>query len=142
MNNKGQSLAIFIIFIPIFIMVGVIVIDVYNAKLEARKLDDINKMVIKYGLDHIEEDPYNDMVNLIYKNDDEIDSYKIDIDLDQIKVVMNKTTKGFFGRIIGKEIYTVESNYRGYIENDKKIIEKGVWLDEKTSSEGNFYFFL
>lgn len=125
MNNKGQSLAIFIIFIPVFIMIGVIVIDVYNAKLEARKLDDINKMVIKYGLDHTEEDPYNDMVNLIYKNDDEIDSYKIDIDLNQIKVVMNKTTKGFFGRIIGKEIYTVESNYRGYIENDKKIIEKG-----------------
>lgn len=127
MNNKGQSLAIFIIFVPVFIMIGVLVIDVYNAKLESRKLDDINKMVIKYGLDHIEEDPYNDMVNLIYKNDDEIDDYKIEINTEEqtIKIVIKKTTNGFFGRIIGKEIFTEESNYYGYIKNDKKIIEKG-----------------
>lgn len=126
MNNKGQSLAIFIIFVPVFIMIGVLVIDVYNAKLESRKLDDINKMVIKYGLDHIEEDPYNDMVNLIYKND-EIDDYKIEINTEEqtIKIVIKKTTNGFFGRIIGKEIFTEESNYYGYIKNDKKIIEKG-----------------
>lgn len=127
MNNKGQSLAIFIIFVPVFIMIGVLVIDVYNAKLESRKLDDINKMVIKYGLDHIEEDPYNDMVNLIYKNDDEIDDYKIEINTEEqtIKIVIKKTTNGFFERIIGKEIFTEESNYYGYIKNDKKIIEKG-----------------
>lgn len=127
MNNKGQSLAIFIIFVPVFIMIGVFVIDVYNAKLESRKLDDINKMVIKYGLDHIEEDPYDDMVNLIYKNDDEIDDYKIEINTEEqtIKIVIKKTTNGFFGRIIGKEIFTEESNYYGYIKNDKKIIEKG-----------------
>ena len=52
------------------------------------KLDDINKMVIKYGLDHIEEDPYNDMVNLIYKNDYSTD-LKESLDLKVLQHLLN-----------------------------------------------------
>ena len=58
LGNKGQSLAIFVIFIPVFIMIGTLVVDVCYAKYNARRLDNIAKEVLRYGLKHIEEEPW------------------------------------------------------------------------------------
>ena len=126
LNSKGQSLAIFVIFVPVFIMIGTLVVDVSFARYNARKLDNINKLVINYGLEHIESDPYDTMVDLIYKNDSEVDDYEIKINLEEKKMNVNisKSTKGFFGSIVGKEIYKEKSSFIGYIKDDKKIIEK------------------
>ena len=126
LNSKGQSLAIFVIFVPVFIMIGTLVVDVSFARYNSRKLDNINKLIINYGLDHIESDPYNNMVDLIYKNDSEVDDYEIKINLEEKKINVNisKSTKGFFGNIIGKEIYKEKSFFIGYIKDDKKIIER------------------
>ncbi len=128
LNSKGQSLAIFVIFVPVFIMIGTLVVDITFARYNARRLDDITKTVVRYGLNHIDKEPYNNMVDLIYQNDDSVDSYTIDIDEEQkkVSVTINKATKGFFGSIIGKEIYKEKSVFVGYIKNEKMIIEKGV----------------
>lgn len=126
LNSKGQSLAIFVIFVPVFIMIGTLVVDVSFARYNVRKLDNINKLVINYALEHIESDPYDTMVDLIYKNDSEVDDYEIKINLEEKKINVNisKSTKGFFGSIVGKEIYKEKSSFIGYIKDDKKIIEK------------------
>ena len=126
LNSKGQSLAIFVIFVPVFIMIGTLVVDVSFARYNARRLDNINKLVINYGLEHIESDPYDTMVDLIYKNDSEVDNYEIKINLEEKKINVNisKSTKGFFGSIVGKEIYKEKSSFIGYIKDDKKIIER------------------
>lgn len=126
LGNKGQSLAIFVIFIPVFIMIGTLVVDVCYAKYNARRLDNIAKEVLRYGLKHIEEEPFNNMVDLIYQNDSEIDDYKIDIDNEnkRIEITLSKSTKGFFGSVVGKEIYKEKSTCVGYLDNEKIIIEK------------------
>ena len=126
LNNKGQSLAIFVIFVPVFIMIGTFVVDVSFAKYNERRLDNLNKQVINYGLKHIDEEPYDNMVDLIYQNDSDIDSYEININNEtkEISVTLSKSTKGFFGSIVGKEIYNEKSSLKGYIKDDKKIIEK------------------
>ena len=128
LNNKGQSLAIFVIFVPVFIMMGTFVVDVSFAKYNERRLDNLNKQVINYGLKHIDEEPYDNMVDLIYQNDSDIDSYEININNEtkEISVTLSKSTKGFFGSIVGKEIYNEKSYLKGYIKDDKKIIEKKV----------------
>ena len=128
LNNKGQSLAIFVIFVPFFIMIGTFVVDVSFAKYNERRLDNLNKQVINYGLKHIDEEPYDNMVDLIYQNDSDIDSYEININNEtkEISVTLSKSTKGFFGSIVGKEIYNEKSSLKGYIKDDKKIIEKKV----------------
>ncbi len=128
LNNRGQSLAIFVIFVPVFIMIGTYVVDVSFAKYNERRLDNLNKQVINYGLKHIDEEPYDNMVDLIYQNDSDIDSYEININSDakEISVTLSKSTKGFFGSIVGKEIYNEKSSFKGYIKDDKKIIEKKV----------------
>ena len=128
LNNKGQSLAIFVIFVPVFIMMGTYVVDVSFAKYNERRLDNLNKQVINYGLKHIDEEPYDNMVDLIYQNDSDIDFYEININNEtkEISVTLSKSTKGFFGSIVGKEIYNEKSSLKGYIKDDKKIIEKRV----------------
>lgn len=128
LNNKGQSLAIFVIFVPVFIMVGTYVVDVSFAKYNERRLDNLNKQVINYGLKHIDEEPYDNMVDLIYQNDSDIDFYEININNEtkEISVTLSKSTKGFFGSIVGKEIYNEKSSLKGHIKDDKKIIEKKV----------------
>lgn len=128
LNNKGQSLAIFVILVPVFIMMGTYVVDVSFAKYNERRLDNLNKQVINYGLKHIDEEPYDNMVDLIYQNDSDIDFYEININNEtkEISVTLSKSTKGFFGSIVGKEIYNEKSSLKGYIKDDKKIIEKKV----------------
>lgn len=128
LNNRGQSLVIFVIFVPVFIMMGTFVVDVSFAKYNERRLDNLNKQVINYGLKHIDEEPYDNMVDLIYQNDSDIDSYEININNEtkEISVTLSKSTKGFFGSIVGKEIYNEKSSLKGYIKDDKKIIEKKV----------------
>lgn len=126
LSNKGQSLAIFIIFLPVFIMMGAFIVDLGLAKYNDNKIDNINKMVIKYGLNHIDENPYNDMVDLIYQNDSKIDSYSIDIDSvnKTIRISIDKSSIGPFGKIIDKQIYKEKSSYIGYIKDEKIIIER------------------
>lgn len=126
LTNKGQSLAIFIVFIPFFIMMGTFVIDMAYAKYIKVKINEMTKMIIKYGLNNIDNEPYNEMVDLIYQNDEEVDDYKIEIDSENKKITMTikKASKGIFSSLIGKDIYNEKSSYKGYIENEKIIIEE------------------
>lgn len=134
LNNKGQTLALFIAFIPFFIMIGTFVIDVGYAKYNGNRLNEVTKMVVRYGLEHIDRDPYEEMVDLIYKNDEDIDNYKIDIDVENkiVSVSLDKATKGFFGSIVGKKIYKEKSSYKGFFKDERIIIEEV--QNEETSS--------
>ena len=126
LSNRGQSLALFVVFIPFFIMIGIFVVDASFAKYNANRLNEITKMVTRYGINHVDEDPYYEMVDLIYKNDDDIDSYDIKIDAENktVSVTLNKATEGFFGKVINKEIYKERSSYVGTIKDEKIVIEK------------------
>ena len=83
LSNKGQSLALFVVFIPLIIMLGCLVIDLGFAKYNKNKLNELTKMVTSYGVKHIDEEPYNEMVDLLYQNDDSIDNYKIEVKPDE-----------------------------------------------------------
>ena len=126
LSNKGKSLAIFIVFIPLFIMMGTFVVDMAYARYNANRLNETNKMIVRYGLKHIEENPFDDMVHLIYQNDSEIDNYDIKIDVlnKTVSVSIDKASRGFFGSLIGKDIYKEKSSYIGYIKDEKIIIDE------------------
>ena len=44
----------------------------------------------------------------------------------KIDISLSKSAKGFFGSIVGKEIYTEKCSYTGYFKDEEKIIEKKV----------------
>ncbi len=56
MNNKGQTLVLFVLMLPIIIFIMLLVIDVSNMVITKQELNNINKMVLNYGLDIIEEE--------------------------------------------------------------------------------------
>lgn len=126
LSNAGQSLAIFIVFIPVFIIIGTFTVDITYAKYNMGKLNESSKMIIRYGLNHIDESPYEDMVDLIYQNNDDIDNYSIDINEENKEITMTITaySKSFFGKIMNKNIFKQKSSYKGYIKDDRKIIEE------------------
>lgn len=121
MNNKGQTLVIFVLLLPLFLLLFAYVVDTSILFYEKNRLDDINKMVIDYKMYHIEANEEK-MNTYILKNDKEIRIEKINMDDEKIEIYLSKKIKSLFGRIIGFNSYDITSSYRGII--DKKEIQK------------------
>ena len=126
LNNKGQSLVLFIIIIPIILGIMAIVIDIGNIIYENQELDNINRIVLDYGLDSItDRNIIDNMKNLAYINKDNID---VDIKFidDEFYIESSYYVKGIFSNIFNIEGYLVKSKYKGYIGDDNKNIIKEI----------------
>jgi len=124
MNNKGQSLVLFVLLIPIILGVLALVIDVGKALVEKNSLNNKIELIMDYGLEDdlsIKEIEYLLEYNLKnYK-------YKLNIDNDIIKINAKTYVKGIISNISNFKGFNIESEYHGYMENNKKIIEKVKW---------------
>lgn len=122
----GQTLSLFVIFLPFMLVIAAFLIDISYAKYNKIKLDSINKIAITYGLSNIDSNPRDDIINLIKKNDKDISEFKIDINSEEklIKISIGKESNSFFGKILKKNFFKEESKYLGYIKDDKFIIER------------------
>ena len=122
MNNKGQSLVLAVILIPIIFLMLLFVYDICRMSLLKNELDNINYMAMEYGLDKLDEDNVVDIVNdLIDKNNDDLD--KVDVHFEDDKLYIDIEEK-MDTRIGNMKIFKVESSYVGYMDEDKKIIER------------------
>ena len=121
MIDKEISLALFIMIFPIVFLLLTAVYDIGNMTLTKNELDSINYLAIEYGLDHLEDEDINDKINkLIIKNKKDIIINKIEIAENNINIVLEDKIK----TITKINILKIKSSYTGYIEDDKKIIEK------------------
>ena len=121
MNNKGQTLVLFVLMLPIIIFIMLLVIDVSNMVITKQELNNINKMVLNYGLDIIEEENIeNKLEDMINKNIS-TNEHTIKIDDGTIELDLKKEIKGI---ITKKKIYEVKSVYKGYIKEDEKVISR------------------
>lgn len=122
LNNKGQSLVLFILILPILLLMLILVGDIGNAIISKQELDNINYLTIEYGLEHIEEDNLEtkliDMINL----NTTLNEINVSIKDKKITITTKKNVKGILAT--GFKILKIESSYEGYIEEDKKIIER------------------
>ena len=90
MNNKGQSLISFVLIIPVILLILFMVYDIGNMILLRLELDNINYLVIDYGLDKLDDTELNFKLNeMIKKNKDDIDVIR---DLAQTKWINNEKT--------------------------------------------------
>ena len=97
MNKKGQSLVMFIIFLPIMIMALALIVDVgimYNAKIKGERL-----------LDEVKEE------NLDIEKYFELNNVEIDKNSSKIEdgcVIINYRVKSVFGKILNIDEYKIE----------------------------------
>lgn len=121
MNNKGQSLVLFVLIIPILLLVIIGVYDIGKMSLLKSELDDINNIAIDYGLDNMDSTSIeNDIRALIIKNKSDIDNVEIVIEDDKIYIKLEDTINV---KLFSK-LFNVKSSYVGYIDDDKKVIER------------------
>ena len=115
----------FIIIIPILLLIMVMVIDIGNVMFYKSDIDNINDIVIDYGLDNIDKDNVVDeMGDLVKLNNKNI---MIDISFQDMEFVVSSKyyVEGIFSNIMNVDGYLVVSKYKGYIDsNNKKIIKK------------------
>ena len=125
-NNKGQTLVTFIVFLPILLIIMATVVDIGLLYYEKNKLDNLNMMATEYGIDHLDDADINEKINnLINKNDKEVIIKKFDINEENIEIILTKSTKSTFGKIIGIQEYKLTSKYIGTNIENKKEIKKG-----------------
>ena len=113
LNNRGQSLVMFILIIPIFLLIMTLVYDVGNAIYEKNKLSNVSYMTIQYGLDNIESIDENELISLIMKNVDNPKLISVLIENGEIEIKLTKDVKGIIGKMFNFDLITVVSEYHG-----------------------------
>jgi len=124
LNNKGQSLVMFIIIIPIFLLIVTLVYDVGTAIYEKNRLSNTNYMVIDYGLDNMDNISEGELIDLIQKNINNLNYVSILIQDNEIEIILSKDIRGIVGKMFGFDLITANSQYKGTTINGEKKIER------------------
>ena len=98
-NNKGQSLVMLVLIIPIFLLILTLVYDVGNAIYEKDRLSNTNYLTIEYGLNNIDTVTENDLKNLIEQNTSNLKYIYVTIEENQIEIKMEKDAKSIIGKM-------------------------------------------
>ena len=123
-NNKGQSLVMFVLIIPIFLLILTLVYDVGNAIYEKDRLSNTNYLTIEYGLNNIDTVTENDLKNLIEQNTSNLKYIYVTIEGNQIEIKMEKDAKSIIGKMFNFNLVKIISHYKGKIKNNQKEIER------------------
>ena len=119
MNNKGQSLVIFVLILPILLLLFALIFELGNYGLTINKYEKEIKEVIKYGLNNIESINEEKLTNLLKQNiNGEIN---VEISNKVIKVNVKEKYDNLFNF---NNKFDIDITYIGYIENNKQIIKK------------------
>ena len=166
LNNKGQSLVLFILMIPILLGILALVIDVGNVIYQKNEIDNMILFVLDYGL-NLQLEKENETTDIPVKleevsilsddatdleNDERLTSsteggidltdaeleqlqklldynlengnHEVSIENNCIVIISQNEVSGFFSHIFEFKQFKIESKYRGYLDGEKKNIQK------------------
>lgn len=118
MNNKGQSLVIFILVLPLFLTIVFCIKDLYTVRYEKNKLRSLVQTSILYIMK--DNKSYEDVRRFINSNDKDINI----LDISNTSITLKKEVPSVFSNIVKKN-YNVKVTMNGKYENNLlKITEK------------------
>lgn len=121
MNNKGQTLIIFVILIPILILVAALVVDTGLMTFEKERY----RGIIENGIEqYLNTGNVKETEKIFALNDIPKEEYTITVQQDQIEVSLNTSIEAIFGKIINLQEYEIKMNYVGTKEGERVIINK------------------
>lgn len=120
MNNKGQSLVLFILIIPILIGIMAIVIDCGKVFLCKNRQENVLTLALEYGLTGEKNTVIEDILD---KNFDD-GEHKVVWNGDKVSIVVREKVNGVFSSLFGFSTFDVVSQYQGSVIEGKKRIEK------------------
>ena len=119
-NNKGQSLVLFILIIPILIGIMVIVIDCGKVFLCKNRQENVLTLALEYGL----TDEKNTVIEDILDKNFDDGEHKVVWNGDKVSIVVHEKVNGVFSSLFGFSTFDVVSQYQGSVIEGKKRIEK------------------
>ena len=125
MNNRGQSLVLFVLIIPILLGIMAMVIDLGNAYVLKNSLDNITELVLDYSLDNSTDIKDTDIIELMNLNTKKEISSVIN-NGDTIILKTEANINGIYSNLFNIPGFRVVSKYNDYIKNNKKIIQKEI----------------
>lgn len=144
LNNRGQSLVLFILIIPILLLIMVLVIDIGRVFNKKNEMDQVAELILDYYLEkqvsHASEDLLdnedNDKVTQNKEDEDirkEIEELlkfnledvtcEVRIQDETISLVSKTYVKGILTSIIELDGFMIKREYQGYLEGVQKRIE-------------------
>ena len=97
------------------------VYDIGNMVLLKNELNDINYLVVDYGIDVMTLDDKEEKVReLINKNKNDIDNIEITFEDDKLYVTLEDSVN--MTAINNIKIFKIKSSYVGYIDNGEKMV--------------------
>ena len=121
LNNHGQVLILFIIFIPIFIALLAIAVDLGLIAYNRKDLNGISIAALSYVKQNIKDYEKEEIRKIVLENDKNITVVKLDDNDQNVVLVLKKSINSIFGSIIGLDQYNINSSYK-YNKETKKII--------------------
>lgn len=120
LNNKGQSLVMFICLLPILLLIVLAIVDVSRMVIEKNKLNNINYIAISYYSSHKEEDDVTErIISLVKRNDEDI--INVRINKDKNTIYLDKKIDSTMGKIIGISEYEIVSEYSFADDGIKRV---------------------
>lgn len=129
MNNKGQTLVMFIIFLPVILILVALLINYSFISNLNLKLENNIKSTISYGLNlkindaNITNDEVKDKIKFLIDENLSYESLDIKVNDNSIEVSITSKTNGFINNITNFN-NTIKLNYYGNIENQRIKIER------------------
>ena len=122
MGNKGQTLVIFVLILPILLLLFALIWEVGNLGFTINKYETEIKDTIEYGLNHLDDENLEDILTNLLKANLEGD-INVEINNQVIKVNVKQKYDALFNNLLNNR-FDIDLTYNGYIENNKFIIQK------------------
>lgn len=121
MNNKGQTLVIFVLFIPLIVYVIILINNKSNMYYEKRQMENIAKESIRYGLNNIENENVEENIKKFINKNLECTN-TVYIENNEIKVEITKESN-VVKKILG--FGTIKVKYKGIIDEKRIEVDYG-----------------
>lgn len=123
MNNKGQSLVLFVLLLPLLMMIIALVFEMGRMQLIKNEYKSASHEAINYALKHLDDtDVLSRTKRLLEANVS--GNSEVMIDNQKVEIHVYTTVPGVFTFLIS-DAYQVDLTYVGYISDGKfKIIEE------------------
>ena len=101
LNNRGQVLVLFLLILPIFLILFVLVVDIGNAIYEKQSLNNICNL----GIDYMKNEKDIEVIKqLILLNDEDITTIEVGED----NLVLEKKIEGLLSHIINIDFFDLK----------------------------------
>lgn len=123
MNNKGQTLILFVLLLPLLLLLMAFVIDTGMILKEKTKLDSTLRTVLKTTYKEKEEENYEErLTKLLEENEIPCNNMELERKENKIRLQIAYEKESIFGKIIGLNTYKIKSTMS--INQDERIVKE------------------